>query len=147
MLVGDAANQADPLNGGGIHKAMEGASLAAEAALHALALGDFSAQTLALYERLWQENFETDWKTAEFFLTVAKNPALRDFCLYLLTQIGLLTTEDPRFRSSPAASSAAPSPRARCCRRSRSTERSQSNRRRGWPCCRAVITASPPARR
>jgi len=29
MLVGDAANQADPLNGGGIHKAMEGAALAA----------------------------------------------------------------------------------------------------------------------
>lgn len=97
LLVGDAANQADPLNGGGIHKAMEGASLAADAALHALSVGDFSAATLGVYEQLWQENFETDWKTAEFFLSVAKNPALRDFCLYLLTQIGLLTTGDPRF--------------------------------------------------
>ena len=54
--------------------------------------------TLGVYEQLWQENLETDWKTAEFFLSVAKNPALRDFCLYLLTQIGLLTTEDPRFQ-------------------------------------------------
>jgi menaquinone-9 beta-reductase len=98
MLVGDAANQADPLNGGGIHKAMEGASLAAEAARYALAVGDFSAATLGVYEQLWQENFETDWKTAEFFLSVAKNPALRDFCLYLLTQIGFLTTEDQRFQ-------------------------------------------------
>jgi geranylgeranyl reductase family protein len=98
MLVGDAANQADPLNGGGIHKAMEGAWLAAEAARYALTVEDFSAQTLGFYEQLWQENFETDWKTAEFFLSVAKNPALRDFCLYLLTQIGLLTTEDPRFQ-------------------------------------------------
>jgi geranylgeranyl reductase family protein len=98
MLVGDAANQADPLNGGGIHKAMEGAFLAARAARYALAAGDFSAATLNVYEQLWQENFETDWKTAEFFLSVAKNPALRDFCLYLLTQIGLLTTEDPRFQ-------------------------------------------------
>jgi geranylgeranyl reductase family protein len=98
MLVGDAANQADPLNGGGIHKAMEGASLAAEAALHAFAAGDFSARTLALYEELWRQSFETDWKTAEFFLSVAKNPALREFCLYLLTQIGCLTAEDPRFQ-------------------------------------------------
>jgi geranylgeranyl reductase family protein len=98
MLVGDAANQADPLNGGGIHKAMEGASLAADAALHALTVGDFSAATLGVYEELWRENLETDWKTAEFFLSVAKNPALRDFCLYLLAQIGLLTTEDPRFQ-------------------------------------------------
>ena len=98
MLVGDAANQADPLNGGGIHKAMEGASIAADAALHALAVGDFSAATLGVYEELWADNLETDWKTAEFFLSVAKNPALRDFCLYLLAQIGLLTTEDSRFQ-------------------------------------------------
>jgi menaquinone-9 beta-reductase len=98
LLVGDAANQADPLNGGGIHKAMEGASLAADAAFHALSVGDFSARTLSLYTSLWQENFETDWRTAEFFLAVAKNPALRDFCLFLLTQIGLLTTEDRQFQ-------------------------------------------------
>jgi menaquinone-9 beta-reductase len=98
MLVGDAANQADPLNGGGIHKAMEGAALAADAAFHALSAGDFSEETLRLYERLWQENFETDWKTAEFFLAVAKNPALKEFCLFLLTQIGSLTTEDRRFQ-------------------------------------------------
>jgi menaquinone-9 beta-reductase len=98
LLVGDAANQADPLNGGGIHKAMEGASLAADAALYALAAGDFSKETLSVYEHLWQENLETDWRTAEFFLAVAKNPALRDFCLFLLTQIGRLTTKDRRFQ-------------------------------------------------
>jgi hypothetical protein len=98
LLVGDAANQADPLNGGGIHKAMEGASLAADAAFHALTVGDFSHRTLSLYERLWEENFETDWRTAEFFLAVAKNPALKEFCLFLLTQIGRLTTEDRRFQ-------------------------------------------------
>ena len=98
ILVGDAANQADPLNGGGIHKAMEGASLAAQAALFALDVGDCSAATLGLYDQLWRENFETDWRTAEFFLSVAKNPALREFCLYLLTQIGLLTTEDRQFQ-------------------------------------------------
>ena len=98
LLVGDAANQADPLNGGGIHKAMEGAALAAEAVAFALEEGDCSSRALAVYEHLWQEAFETDWKTAEFFLAVAKNPALRDFCLFLLTQIGSLTTQDPRFQ-------------------------------------------------
>jgi geranylgeranyl reductase family protein len=98
LLVGDAANQADPLNGGGIHKAMEGASLAADAAMYALAAGDFSKETLSVYEHLWQEHLETDWRTAEFFLAVAKNPALRDFCLFLLTQIGRLTTKDRRFQ-------------------------------------------------
>jgi hypothetical protein len=77
---------------------MEGASLAADAAYHALTVGDFSHETLSMYELLWEENFETDWRTAEFFLAVAKNPALKDFCLFLLTQIGRLTTEDSRFQ-------------------------------------------------
>ena len=98
MLVGDAANQADPLNGGGIHKAMESAHFAAETAAHALAAGDFSAPTLGLYERLWQEGVEQDWLTAEMFLAIAKNPGLKDFCLHLLTQIAALTRADPRFQ-------------------------------------------------
>lgn len=98
MLVGDAANQADPLNGGGIHKAMESAFFASEAAAHALSVGDFSRETLALYEKLWSEQFEVDWRTAELFLSIAKNPNLRDFCLFLLTQIGRLTAKDPQFR-------------------------------------------------
>lgn len=50
MLVGDAANQADPLNGGGIHKAMESAYLAAESAVRAVASGDCSAQALRWYQ-------------------------------------------------------------------------------------------------
>jgi geranylgeranyl reductase family protein len=99
MLVGDAANQADPFNGAGIHKAMESAFFAAETAAHALSVGEFSAQTLSIYESLWNEGVEQDWLTAEMFLTIAKNPNLRDFCLYLLTQITALTRADPRFRT------------------------------------------------
>jgi geranylgeranyl reductase family protein len=98
MLVGDAANRADPLNGGGIHKAMESAFFAAEAAAHALSVGDFSRTTLGRYEALWSEQLEIDWRTAELLLSIAKNPGLKDFCLFLLTQIGRLTTRDPRFR-------------------------------------------------
>jgi geranylgeranyl reductase family protein len=98
MLVGDAANQADPLNGGGIHKAMEGAFLAADTAAEALAEGRFSAATLGAYERRWRDEAELDWLTAEMFLAIAKNPHLRQFCLHLLTQVAALTRADPRFQ-------------------------------------------------
>ena len=99
MLVGDAANQADPLNGGGIHKAMEGAYLASEAALSALETGDLSRQGLQRYEALLRQHVECDWQTAEIFLAIAKNPNLRDFCLFGLEQIGRLTSHDRRFEA------------------------------------------------
>jgi menaquinone-9 beta-reductase len=119
MLVGDAANRADPLNGGGIHKAMESAFFASEAAAHALSIGDVSRASLAVYEERLSEHFDLDWRTAELFLSVAKNPALKDFCLFLLTQIGRLTTRDRQFQefcsgvfSGVIAQSACLSPRA-----------------------------------
>lgn len=98
MLIGDAANQADPLNGGGIHKAMESAHCAADACRFALSIGDFSHQAMQRYETLWSQGYEADWRTAEIFMSIAKNPNLRDFALFLLKQIGKLTTADPRFR-------------------------------------------------
>ena len=42
---------------------------------------------------------ECDWQTAEIFLTIAKNPNLREFCLFVLEQIGRMTSEDPRFEA------------------------------------------------
>jgi hypothetical protein len=98
-MVGDAANQADPLNGGGIHKAMEGAWLASEAALAALEADDLSRRGLARYEALLRQHVECDWQTAEIFLAIAKNPNLRDFCLFVLEQIGRMTSEDPGFEA------------------------------------------------
>lgn len=99
VLVGDAANQADPLNGGGIHKAIEGAWLASIAVVEALEAGDLSRQGLARYEALLRQHVECDWQTAEIFLAIAKNPNLRDFCLFVLEQIGRLTSEDARFEA------------------------------------------------
>jgi menaquinone-9 beta-reductase len=98
MLIGDAANQADPLNGGGIHKAMESAYCASEACLYALAVGDFSRDTIKRYETLWSNGYECDWRTSEIFMSIAKNPDLRDLSLFLLKQLGKLTAADPRFR-------------------------------------------------
>lgn len=50
MLVGDAARQVDPLTGGGIMHAMTAGRLAAGVAADALAWGDTSVQTLAVYQ-------------------------------------------------------------------------------------------------
>ncbi len=97
MLVGDAANQADPLNGGGIHKAMESASLAAQAAGRAVAMDDYSAHCLQWYQDRWEEHYELDWRTAELFLSIAKNPDLKDVCLFMLASIARLTTTDRQF--------------------------------------------------
>jgi geranylgeranyl reductase family protein len=98
MLIGDAANQADPLNGGGIHKAMESAWCASEACFEALDAGDFSRSAMARYEDLWSRGYEADWRTAEIFMSIAKNPDMRELSLFLLKQIGRLTVSDPRFR-------------------------------------------------
>jgi geranylgeranyl reductase family protein len=98
LLIGDAANQADPLNRGGIHTAMESAHCAAEACRHALSVGDFSRATLQSYENLWSTQFEPDWRMSEIFMSIVKNPNLKDFSLFLLKQIGELTASDPRFR-------------------------------------------------
>jgi len=98
MLIGDVANHADPLNGGGIHKAMESAFVAAGVACEALDRDDCSREMLSAYEDRWLAQFEVDWRTAELLLAIATNPAMKDFCQFLLAQIGRLTHESPQFR-------------------------------------------------
>jgi flavin-dependent dehydrogenase len=51
LLVGDAAGFYDPLTGEGIFRALRAAELAAETAARAFRQGDWSAATLAAYER------------------------------------------------------------------------------------------------
>ena len=97
ILIGDAANQADPLNRGGIHTAIESAFYAAEACHHALAVGDFTRAALSQYEALWSMHSEPDWRTSEIFMSLAKNPGLKDLALFLLRQVGSLGASDPRF--------------------------------------------------
>jgi geranylgeranyl reductase family protein len=97
LLVGDSANQGDPFNGSGIHKAMESAFAASQAIVYAFNTGDFSMSTLSLYQQLWEKEYELDRRTGELFLTIAKNPALKDFCLFLLKNIGRLAMKDKEF--------------------------------------------------
>lgn len=97
VLIGDAACQADPLNRGGIHTAIESAFYAAEACRLALEAGDFSLARLAHYETLWRAHSEPDWRASEIFMSLAKNPGLKDLALFLLRQVGMLGEADPRF--------------------------------------------------
>ncbi len=97
ILIGDAANQADPLNRGGIHTAIESAFYAVEACRHALAAGDFSRAALYRYEALWSTHSEPDWRTSEIFMSLAKNPGLKDLALFLLRQVGSLGSAAPGF--------------------------------------------------
>ena len=97
ILIGDAACQADPLNRGGIHTAIESAFYAADACSAALRAGDFSRAALSRYEALWGTHSEPDWRTSEIFMSVAKNPGLKDLALFLLKQVGTLGEADPRF--------------------------------------------------
>jgi Dehydrogenases (flavoproteins) len=99
VLIGDAANQADPLNRGGIHTALESAWCAGESCAQAFEVGDFSRAMLSRYERLWGSQFEPDWRMSEIFMSIVKNPALKDFSLFALKQVGRLTAADPRFKA------------------------------------------------
>jgi electron-transferring-flavoprotein dehydrogenase len=61
LLVGDSASILNPLRLKGIHLAMKSGMLAAEAIVEALFADDFSAESLARYERA----FEASWAAAE----------------------------------------------------------------------------------
>lgn len=97
VLVGDAANSGDPLNGGGIHKAFESGAMAATFLSQVLGEDDFSANAMARYEQWLDAAYALDWQSAELLLTIAKNPHFRHLYLELLEHIGELTRHDPRF--------------------------------------------------
>ncbi len=60
MLIGDAANQADPASGGGIMWGMWGGKLAAQTAAEALEKGDFSDKILNGYTKAWNAKIGKD---------------------------------------------------------------------------------------
>jgi digeranylgeranylglycerophospholipid reductase len=55
MLVGDAAQQVNPIHGGGIHLALNAAMMAAEVAVKALGENDVSKKRLAEYDKRWHD--------------------------------------------------------------------------------------------
>ncbi|MBI4377905.1 MAG: NAD(P)/FAD-dependent oxidoreductase [Nitrospinae bacterium] len=98
MLIGDAANLADPINGAGIHKAMESAYIASTSAVHAVATDDYSVAALRRYEALWREMDGFDWQVRQLLLSIAKNPNLKEVYLLLIKYIARLARADARFQ-------------------------------------------------
>lgn len=63
IAVGDAVSSINPLFGEGIRPGMESAEMAADIALKALRRGDTSRQSLSAYEKRWNQEKGTQWKT------------------------------------------------------------------------------------
>jgi digeranylgeranylglycerophospholipid reductase len=63
VAVGDAVSSINPLFGEGIRPGMESARMAADVVVDALAAGDTSRTALAAYERRWNREKGSKWKT------------------------------------------------------------------------------------
>jgi menaquinone-9 beta-reductase len=88
LLVGDAAGFVDPINGEGIHTALESARIAAMVAHEALQAGNFSQAFLNRYERRWRNAFDLDLRTSDLIVTIIKNRSLMWSWLFILKMIG-----------------------------------------------------------
>jgi geranylgeranyl reductase family protein len=97
MLIGDAASFVDPINGEGIHTALESARIAAAVAGEALQADDLSAAFLARYEHRWREAFDLDLRTADLIVTIVKNRSLAGIWLLGLKMIGEKALTDERY--------------------------------------------------
>jgi geranylgeranyl reductase family protein len=97
LVVGDAGRFIDPINGEGIHTALESARLAADVADAALATGEVGAAALSAYERRWRAKFDLDLRTSDLLVTVSKNRALLPLWLLIIRMVAQRSTVDRDF--------------------------------------------------
>jgi geranylgeranyl reductase family protein len=94
LFVGDAGSFIDPINGEGIHTALESAAIAAGVADEALRANDLSDAFLSRYQRRWREAFDLDLRTSDFIVTVIKNRSMLGLWLLVLRMIGQRASYD-----------------------------------------------------
>jgi menaquinone-9 beta-reductase len=99
LVVGDAGHFVDPINGEGIHTALETARLAASVADEALREDDLSAASLSRYEHRWRAAFDLDLRTSDLMVTVVKNRSLLPFWLLIIRMIAERSLVDQDFAS------------------------------------------------
>ncbi|MGH2537023.1 MAG: NAD(P)/FAD-dependent oxidoreductase [Candidatus Promineifilaceae bacterium] len=97
LLIGDAGSFVDPINGEGIHTALETAVIAAGVAEEALQTGDLSAAFLASYERRWRAALALDLQMASLIVAIIQNRPLTPLWMTLLRLIGTAAGRDPRY--------------------------------------------------
>ena len=94
LFVGDAGSFIDPINGEGIHTALESGRIAARVAEQALHANDFSAPYLAQYRTLWRQAFDLDLRSSDFIVTAIQNRAFLGLWLLALRMIGRRAHQD-----------------------------------------------------
>jgi geranylgeranyl reductase family protein len=99
VLIGDAGNMINPINGAGIYRAMESGMLAARTIHEAFDNGDFSEEFLKRFEKEWNRRTESDRRAAQFVLSIVKNPAFNNVCLTLLEWVAATMRNDSRFEA------------------------------------------------
>src|SRR5207248_1975520 len=87
----------DPINGEGIHTALESARMAARVAGEALRAGDFSRTFLSRYERRWRACFDLDLRIADLVVTLAQNRSLAGIWLSVLRLAGEASRRDREY--------------------------------------------------
>jgi geranylgeranyl reductase family protein len=97
LLIGDAANLVDPINGEGIHTALESAQIAAGVADEALHADDLSETSLARYDRRWRAAFGLDLRLADLYVTLAGKRSLRGAGLSVLRLVGAAARRDQTY--------------------------------------------------
>jgi len=100
LVVGDAGRFIDPINGEGIHTALESARVAADVADKALTAGDLSAVALSEYEQRWRAKFDLDLRTSDLLVTVSKNRALLPLWLLIIRMVAQRSAVDRDFAAA-----------------------------------------------
>jgi geranylgeranyl reductase family protein len=97
LVVGDAGRFVDPINGEGIHTALETARLAASVADEALEADDLSAASLSSYERQWRSTFDLDLRASDLMVTMVKNRSLLPLWLLIIRMVAERSLVDPEY--------------------------------------------------
>jgi geranylgeranyl reductase family protein len=100
LIVGDAGWFIDPLNGEGIHTALESARLAASVADEALTTGDLGVGALRAYERRWRARLDLDLRASNLIVTIAQNRDLLPLWLLVLRMAAQRSMDDPDFAAT-----------------------------------------------
>jgi geranylgeranyl reductase family protein len=100
LLVGDAGSFVDPINGEGIHTALETATIAAGVIDEALRASDFSAAFLSRYETRWRRALDLDLRTSDFIVSFIQNRALKPLFMQILEMIGEQAGRDAAYAAT-----------------------------------------------
>ncbi|MFL5733996.1 MAG: geranylgeranyl reductase family protein [Chloroflexia bacterium] len=114
LFTGDAASLVDPINGEGIHTALESARLAARVAGEALRVGEFGEAFLSRYERRWRARFGPDLRVAALLVTLARNRSLTGLWLSGLKMAGEASRRDRAYAATLVGVLAGVVPARRC---------------------------------